>query len=128
LVDDSNRPAIRNIVFGSPSMTNTQTSLQTTMNRPKPADDQPTQENEVAHEATYGRMPAEWARTVATLSAVNGVLLASGQRLISHQLELAQDIARDIMADTQGDLPPFWWTRVTAYATAASCSFCIGVM
>ena len=27
-----------------------------------------------------------------------------------------------------GDLPPFWWTRVTAYAAAASCSFCIGVM
>ena len=26
------------------------------------------------------------------------------------------------------DLPPFWWTRVTAYAAAASCSFCIGVM
>ena len=28
----------------------------------------------------------------------------------------------------QHDLPPFWWTRVTAYAAAASCSFCIGVM
>ena len=28
----------------------------------------------------------------------------------------------------QSDLPPFWWTRVTAYAAAASCSFCIGVM
>jgi hypothetical protein len=26
------------------------------------------------------------------------------------------------------DLPQFWWTRVTAYAAAASCSFCIGVM
>jgi hypothetical protein len=56
-------------------MTNTQTSLQTTMNRAKPADDQPTQENEVAHEATYGRMPAEWARTVATLSAVTASCL-----------------------------------------------------
>jgi len=84
-------------------MTNTQATLQTTMNRAKPADDQSTQENEVAHEATYGGMPDEWARTVATLLAVNGVLLASGQRLISHQMELAQDIARDIMADTQGD-------------------------
>ena len=84
-------------------MTNTQTSVQATMNRAKSADDQPMQENKVAHEATYGRMPAEWARTIATLSAVNGVLLASGQRLISHQMELAQDIARDIMADTQGD-------------------------
>ena len=84
-------------------MTNIQTSASTTMNRDKPADDQPTQENEVAHEATYGGMPAEWARTVAALLAVNRVLLASGQRLISHQMELAQDIARDIMADTQGD-------------------------
>src|SRR5689334_3284309 len=26
------------------------------------------------------------------------------------------------------DLPPLWWTRVTAYAAAASCSFCMGVM
>jgi hypothetical protein len=25
------------------------------------------------------------------------------------------------------DLPPIWWTRVTAYAAAASCSFRIGV-
>jgi hypothetical protein len=84
-------------------MTNTQISMQTTMNRAKPADDQPTQENKVAHEAAYGRMPAEWARTIATLSAVSGVLLASGQRLLSYQMKLAQDITRDIMADPQGD-------------------------
>ena len=96
-------------------MSNTQTSVQTTMNRARPADDQPTQENEVAHKVTYGRMPAEWARTVATLSAVNGVLLASGQRLISHQMELAQDIARDIMADTQGDRVQRSSRRATAY-------------
>ena len=96
-------------------MTNTQTSMQTTMNRAKPADDQPTQENEVAHEATYGRMPAEWARTVVTLSAVNGVLLASGQRLISHQMELSQNIARDIMTDPQGDLMQRSSRRAIAY-------------
>jgi len=103
LRDDSYRPAIRNTIFRSPSVTNTQTNVQTTMNRAKPADNQPTQENKIAHEATYGRMPAEWARAIAMLSAVNGVLLASGQRLISHQMELAQDIARDIMANPQGD-------------------------
>jgi len=85
-------------------MTNIQTSVSTTMNRDESADGQPTQENEVAHEATHGGMPAEWARTVATLSAVNRVLLASGQRLISHQMELSQNIARDIMTDPQGDL------------------------
>ena len=76
-------------------MTDIQTSVSTTMNGAKPADDQPTQENEVAHAATYGGMPAEWARTVATLLAVNRVLLASGQRLISDQMELSQNIARD---------------------------------
>ena len=40
-------------------MTNTQATLQTTINRAKPADHQPTQENEVAHEATYDGMPAQ---------------------------------------------------------------------
>jgi len=96
-------------------MTNIQTSVSTTMNRDKPADDQPTQENEVAHEATYGGMPAEWARTVATLLAVNRVLLASGQRLISHQMELSQNIARDIMTDPQGDLMQRSSRRAIAY-------------
>ena len=96
-------------------MTNTQTSMQATMNRAKPAHEQRTQENEVAHEATYGRMPAEWARTVATLSAVNGVLLASGQRLISHQMELSQNIARGIMTDPQGDLMQRSSRRAIAY-------------
>jgi hypothetical protein len=84
-------------------MTNIQTSVQTTMNRDKSADDQPTQENEVAHQATYGGMPAEWARTVATLLAVNRVLLAGSQRLISYQMELAQNITRDVITDPQGD-------------------------
>ena len=102
--DDGYRPAIRSFTFGSPSITNIQTSVSTTMNRDKPADDRPTQENEVAPEATYGGMLAEWGRTVATLLAVNRVLLASGQRLISHQMELSQNIARDIMTDPQGDL------------------------
>ena len=96
-------------------MTNIQTSVSTTMNRDKPADDQPTQENEVAHEATYGGMPAEWARTVGTLLAVNRVLLASGQRLISHQMELSQNIARDIMTDPQGDLMQRSSRRAIAY-------------
>jgi hypothetical protein len=96
-------------------MANIQTSVSTTMNRDKPADDRPTQENEVAHEATYGGMPAEWARPVATLLAVNRVLLASGQRLISHQMELSQNIARDIMTDPQGDLMQRSSRRAIAY-------------
>ena len=33
-----------------------------------------------------------------------------------------------VSGQADSDLPPFWWTRVTAYAAAASCSFCIGVM
>jgi hypothetical protein len=96
-------------------MTKIQTSVSTTMNRDKPVDDQPTQENEVAHEARYGGMPAELARTVATLLAVNRVLLASGQRLISHQMELSQNITRDIMTDPQGDLMQRSSRRAIAY-------------
>ena len=60
-----------------------QANVQTTMN---------------PHQAGSG--PAhvgEWARNVATLSAVNGVLLASGQRIVRRQMELAQDM----MADTR---------------------------
>jgi hypothetical protein len=78
-------------------MTCIQANVQTTMNVTKPPADQRTQEDEVAHKITYGRMLGEWARNVATLSAVNRVLLASGQRIVRHQMELAQDM----MADTQ---------------------------
>ena len=42
-------------------------------------------------------MLGEWARNVATLSAVNRVLLTSGQRIVRRQMELAQDM----MADTR---------------------------
>jgi hypothetical protein len=42
-------------------------------------------------------MLGEWARNVATLSAVNRVLLASGQHIARRQMELAQDM----MADTR---------------------------
>lgn len=42
-------------------------------------------------------MLGERARNVATLSAVNRVLLASGQRIVRRQMELAQDM----MADTR---------------------------
>jgi hypothetical protein len=98
-------------------MSNTQTSVQTTTNRARPADDQPTRKNEVPHQATYGRMPAEWARTVATLSAVNGVLLASSQRLLGQQMELAQDIAKDMMAETQSDRVQLSSRRAIAYGT-----------
>jgi hypothetical protein len=98
-------------------MTNTQASMQTTTNRATPADDQPAQEDEVFHDVTFGRLPAEWARTVATLSAVNRVLFASGQQLLSQQMELAQDIARDMMADTRSDRVQRSSRRAIAYGT-----------
>jgi hypothetical protein len=40
-------------------------------------------------------MLGEWARNVATLSAVNRVLLASGQHIARRQMELAQDMTAD---------------------------------
>jgi integrase len=33
-----------------------------------------------------------------------------------------------IRSEVTGEVPPYWWTRVTTYAAAASCSFCIGVI
>ena len=98
-------------------MTNTQVSMQTTTNRATPADDQPAQQDEVFHDVTFGRLPAEWARTVATLSAVNRVLFASGQQLLSQQMELAQNIARDMMADMRSDRVQRSSRRAIAYGT-----------
>ena len=101
-------------------MTDIPTSMKTTMNPARPTADQTTQENDVAQRATYGSMPTEWARTVATLSAVNRVLLAGGQRLMGQQMELAHDIARDMMADTQGDRVQRSYRRVIAYGAELS--------
>jgi hypothetical protein len=84
-------------------MTSIQASQQRTVNATKPVADQAAGESQVAHQVAYGTLPAEWARAVATLSAVNRVLLTSSQRLIGHQMELAQGVARDMVPGTPGD-------------------------
>ena len=71
-------------------------------------------------DAEFMKLQAEYgdslpACPICTLGGVRHLLLEL----------VAGDAASD---EVKSDLPPLWWTRVTAYAAAASCSLCLGVM
>ena len=67
-----------------------------------------------------------WARRTRSLDALLPILYLRGVSMGDFGEALAALLGKD--APNLSDHPPLRWTRVTAYAAAASCSLLIGVM